>query len=320
MKKMHASDPHKLGLARRTARASSSVVVQHRSPVQRLADHSPQVQRASALQRLADHSPHAVPIQRKALVSNKLNVAGENHLDSDERRDDERSLATEYAEGLYWEENEFIVDVSPNVTAEADPNILKFLTVLHDVQRWSKSIYDANSETSCVSAAKLRDPTLTALINLARQQYNRGVGVAYPSTSQDPLQAHEVTTRDQLMAQRLGYLQTIANAQQALVAMPDGSLDGQQRATVTQHRTAMKTAVEAVVGMTMAKPDLDFLRSMAMNRAAVKMVATKGLWKIGNDHVTDILTKLPEDQPQPNYNLLTMAEFDEFVEQKVSKL
>jgi hypothetical protein len=78
----------------------------------------------SALQRMenGEHRPILLsissPIQRVVqlakLVKDKLNVAGENHDESDKRRNKEREFArTETGSENYWQEGDFANGTSP---------------------------------------------------------------------------------------------------------------------------------------------------------------------------------------------------------------
>lgn len=59
----------------------------------------------------------------------------------------------------------------------------------------------------------------------------------------------------------------------------------------------------------MTIPELTKLRSEYMHKTAVEKEDDNGVWKIGDDHVKDIVTLL--DGSEATYNLLTKDEFDE---------
>jgi hypothetical protein len=65
---------------------------------------------------------------------------------------------------------------------------------------------------------------------------------------------------------------------------------------------------------TMTIPELTKLRSEYMHKTGVAKQDDKGVWKISDDHVKDIVTLL--DGTDPAYTLLSKAEFDEQFEEK----
>ena len=88
-------------------------------PLQKIADNSPQVKQALQRQAMAD--THAtVPAQKKELIppaqsvfqlqkleAGKLNVVGEHHTESENRREQEINLAAREVGGEYWTEDTF---------------------------------------------------------------------------------------------------------------------------------------------------------------------------------------------------------------------
>ncbi|MEM7186251.1 MAG: DUF4157 domain-containing protein [Bacteroidota bacterium] len=111
--------------------ANASVQVYQLMAFQEMADESPQVAYLNTVQLMADHyvaqrqaiqqkdkettstHPEAFVIQLKPLTPGKLNVVGENHEESDRRRDQEIALAAEVVGGKLWTESEFKMSQGP---------------------------------------------------------------------------------------------------------------------------------------------------------------------------------------------------------------
>ena len=123
-----------------------------------------------------------------------------------------------------------------------------------------------------------------------------------------------MATSDAMLNDRFGALQRLKATLAQLASVKTGYLSPALKQQVARDKAAMDAALRDMTGTLMQKPRLTYLRSLAMHRAAYKMVATKGLWKIGESHVDDIRHRLPEDEAPPNYNLLTQEQFNRLLE------
>lgn len=239
--------------------------------------------------------------QLKPLSNSKLNVVGEDHNESNERRQEERQFTTDKTGGTYWEENEFQVTMANGDQTDADPLTYRLIHTLQNIARLTKHLNKFGTEEGAIDLAKNIHGKVEGLITLAETQWGRLEGVPYTGD----LTPDEVATRDKLFKERMSKL---ALCKTALVALKDG----QQLET-----KVIKAHVENIKGYNdhmanvMSVGEVTVLRSQAMHDAAQGAANTSGVWKIGEDHVSDITDILAKTQGTADYNLLTQSEFND---------
>lgn len=237
--------------------------------------------------------------QLKPLSKGKLNVIGENHNESDARREQERTFVMdETSGGDYWEEEQFKIVVQGQET-EADPLIYKVLADMHRIETLARhaiiKIKEEDKDTAEEKRTKMNN-----MARLAHAQWSHIEGIPYTGN----LSAEQVETRDKLMKERV---QKMDDCVTAVNNVCDGSLNADKAApTVKAFTTTMKGVME--------EPKLNKLRSKAMHEAAEGAAAKKGAWKVGDFHISDIETLL--EGAAPGYNLMTRGEFNDELKKK----
>ncbi|MFK7799105.1 MAG: DUF4157 domain-containing protein [Aureispira sp.] len=250
-------------------------------------------------------------IQRKALSNTKLNVVGESHPESANRAELERQMVQEKVGGTFWEENEFKMTVGDGET-DADPLTYRLIHTLQNIARLSKSV--GGSKTGHQGTGRLAVLSwniLSNLVALAEKQWGELKGVAYPGDLND----EEVGVRDarfQARMDKLEHLKTGFAYLQQHKDTPKAELDKTEYET---HLGYVSLFVTDMQQNTMSVAEVTKLRSEYMHKAAESKAGEIGIWKIGTDHVDDILALLQEKGTEPSYNLLTKNEFDALIEE-----
>jgi|GEM_PF-1795465 len=258
-----------------------------------------------------DNSEASNMVIQTKLVRDKLNVAGEDHTESNARRKQEKLISSMNAGGGYWTEEKFTIDVH-GVQKAADPNSLVFLRTLNIIAKQTEGLSKSKVQISPSSTINLSHLVLGAIlpmIELAEAQWAKTEGVAYPG----PLSQDQLATRDNLLRERFTNLQRLKTATQQLNELYGKKLDLANRKLARQYHADLVTARIEMVKKLMLNPDLDLLRSAAMHKAGQQKANVAGVWKIGDFHVQDILHKLPKEAP-PKYNLLTQKQFNYIME------
>lgn len=258
-------------------------------------------------------------VQQKALSNSKLNVAGENHLESQidykdktgkivNRRDLEKEMTTDQAGGDYWEENELTI-ISGDAPVEADPVVYRLLHTLQLIARLCKYVAKASNSDGAISITKqiLDESSVPNFITLAEQQWLKVRGSNYPGD----LSPDKIATRDGLLEERMLKMRALHAGLVAIKA--EGENEAVDKQIVMGAVGQAKIYVDHMA-KTMTIPELTKLRSEYMHKTAVEKEDDNGVWKIGDDHVKDIVALL--DGTEPTYNLLTKDEFDEQLNEK----
>jgi hypothetical protein len=260
------------------------------------------------LTQLSENSAGSGIVQKKDLSGDKLNVVGENHLISNERRVEEQTICTALAGGQYWTEEQFNVPVNGGQTS-ADPHSLRLIHVFHTIAGQSKMLAEKDSTAEpgqVTNLAHLTNLATGPMIALAATHWGETEGVAYPG----PLNHAQQQIRDNNLRNRFNHLLAFQVALAALAPLHGLPLNPQNRALIIQHHTALTAARTAMVANLLQKDYADKGRSRVMHEAAQTHQDTKGVWKIGQSHVDDIVKDIQESDP-PQYNLVTEDEFEE---------
>jgi hypothetical protein len=269
--------------------------------LQQEANHSPRVRQLQALQHMADGSV----LQMKAFSPAVLNVAGEDHNESNARRAREEYVTHWVTDGGYWTEPDFQVTVN-GAQVDADPKLLRFLRNLHVLSRlWNTLATTRLSPEFIPGRARDLWALTSPVIDLIANEYAGSVGDRYSGGA--ALSVEQGQTRDRINLDRYNQFNL---ARQALRGLKDlHPYAAEQRANVRQLLEQFQTSALAMVQNVMGRENLDVLRSNAMHQAAEAKSNSVGVWKIGESHVDDIRRNL-QGTP-PTYNLMTQQEFND---------
>jgi hypothetical protein len=269
--------------------------------LQQEADHSPRVRQLQALQHMADGSV----LQMKAFSPAVLNVAGEDHNESNARRAREQYVTHWVTDGGYWTEPDFQVNVN-GAQVDADPKLLRFLRNLHVLRRlWNTLVTTRLPPPFIPEHARNMWVLTSPLIGLIANEYAGSVGDRYSGGA--ALSAEQGQTRDTINQGRYNQFNVARQALQGLNNLhPYAAV---QRDNVRQLLEQFQASAQAMVQDLMERENLDVLRSNAMHQAAEAKSNSVGVWKIGESHVNDIRRKL--QGAAPTYNLMTQQEFSD---------
>jgi hypothetical protein len=280
--------------------ANASAQVFQLQALQEMADESPQVKDLNAVQLMANK--HVIQLE---LAKNTLNVVGEDHnVSGGERRVIEKAYSEDYTGGGYWKENEFkISDNGKEFTA--DPTSHRFLTALHQISKLSdfcRRAYDFGRFRSVTATADARYAALAPLLELAEKLWAETSDPQYPGS----LSAENMT----VMRERYAQLQKFKKSLGVLRSMKGQQPNPASSATAKLHYQSIANARIIMMQNMETEANLNKSRSRKMHDAAQSNSTKKGVWKIGESHVTDIKENLGLIYPRL-YNLVTEDEFED---------
>ncbi|MFZ6654047.1 hypothetical protein [Undibacterium sp. TJN19] len=305
--------------------------------VQAMADNSPQARQSQAMQALADHSPQtrqlkalnhvmqpkqgrlkpsfqmkaaapvaagAVDVMQLKLDAEKLNIAGEDHSESDKAGERGKEKAfTKAKTGVadYWTEYEFQVDTDAGagrtVKKPADPPltvVLYLLSVTRKRLAELKTYIDTNDASAGYYMGwRVWSKSLIQGIETLNSHIERCVDSEGLPNS-DPVKVCVASTT-QLLA--------------AIKPAPTAAEMAPYAVLAAKYETAAALLAPTLGGTGDYAEDeksSNTKRNNAMHAAGNKMFTTKGVWKIGNAHVEEIEeAKMPEYK----YNLVSRTDF-----------
>jgi len=277
-------------------------------PVRRAVDGDAASAREDRVSRRSVHTIASLvdaPVQRKPLVSGKLNVAGETHGESDGRRGPEAQYAAENAPGGYWTESQFTAASSVFATARhGDPIMLRAEYLLAVVkEKWIQRLVvpfksgKAPQELGEGDVAELWSTVKTEFVKaLDEVLYSLRLALA-----DEAEQAAAVNAGDAYEA-----LETLKKQ------VPNSTMDkaGEIETRALEAIAAYAKDVLKLADIRTAS-QISVLRSQSMHGVAKDNAARwsgekKGLWKVGNDHVAD----MAKVKGTAGYELLTKDEFN----------
>lgn len=250
----------------------------------------------------------------KTLSTDKLNVVGEIAAESLERGAAERQLAQELVGGTFWEQADFEMPVGDAQTS-ADPLTFQLIHSLQDIANLSKGI--ARSKLGHKGAAelvKLVWEPIFELIPVAEKQWDALNGIAYPGELND----EDLEIRDDFLQNHMDQLDELKNAYEFIRANEKKPIKELDKLVYNRHMIAINRFIDDLNQNTVTIAAATRLRSKYMHKAAEDRAGEIGVWKIGQEHIDNILAVLEEDGEQPSYNLLTKDEFDTLMEQSSS--
>ena len=282
------------------ARAARAGFAADQGRVERLAGtaHSP-AQRAPDVSR-GPQDGHVV--QLRALVSNQLNIVGENHEESGKRRAEERMICEHYAGGRYWTEAEF--------NFKANRSFFERLFQTGPRRMGDSPLLRMQMQAACVTHW-IRVPkidgerTLADLLVSESAEDKDIVSRIFKEHLASVLQAFEQVKLKskaipELHLQQDELLAACLKLKSQLLFTRDENAGG---AAVVQTAKLIDDLVDD------SRDDLSRLRSAYMHQSGSLATAKRGVWKIGDDHVPEMVDHANGEPP--SYNLITKQQFNE---------
>jgi chemotaxis regulatin CheY-phosphate phosphatase CheZ len=317
----------------------SSVAAQMQ--LQKIADNSPQVKQALQLQAVAN--THAtVPIQKKELITTtqsvfqlqkleagKLNVVGEHHSESSQRREQEIDLAAREVGGEYWTENNFRIRETKSKenavkdTAK-DPRILGdalYLRIAESIQYAYDAKNDLEKEWNQWTGQKLSEeefPILKSELQLLlvackthtleanrlaeAYMYNEEYKTLPKFVTDQIIQIHKLLPKTKELFLILAETWKNHTLEQLISNkfLSSFNVFGSNLDVLNIYATVIGGA---------SRTDTSKLRSYEMDNAADFAHDRIGVWKIGFDHVKDIKDEMQHNDTK-NYVLINREEFN----------
>ena len=247
----------------------------------------------------------------KALSTDKLNVVGEIAAESLERGDAERQLVQEQVGGTFWEQADFEMPVGEAQTS-ADPLTFQLIYALQDIANLSKGV--AKSKSGHKHTAELVNvvwESIFELIPTAEKQWDTIKGIAYPGELND----EDLEIRDDFLQKHMDQLDELKQAYEFIRTNEKKSIKELDKLVYNRHLIAINRFIDDLNENTITIAAATKLRSKYMHKAAEDRASEIGVWKIGQEHIDNILAVLEKDGEKPSYNLLTKDEFDTLIEQ-----
>lgn len=312
--------------------------------VQGLVNKSPQASKTAQLKAML--TKNAKPaLQMKPLNPGVLNVAGEQHDKADKFRMWEKEYAAAVTHGGYWQENEFKIQIDNpkqeeggQVAVHGDPKILQMANIIHfstlrlsNVTRLLKPLQSMKSTKFNVDT--LGRPELFRKLNLVQDQLSlilefRKVFRKLRAESQI-----EVVKRPELKdhfnlysvyGDRL-YDDFAINVDNWVKETSKLNKDSATHLEVNKAAGlggSFYALGSELVNQLFEKTEINYdenkavsdevimARSQEMHKAASHGKDSIGLWKIGEQHVTDIKGQSILGSGNPSYELMTADEFN----------
>ena len=269
----------------------------------------------------------------EGLATDRLNVVGEDHNESNDRRNEEREACRLLVGGGYWTEPDFNVQVG-NQQVSADPEELRFKAGLHTIYRVTNGFAGVRTPEGPMNLAAQTLALLTPTFTMLDGYYRSAHAVAYPGN----LNGVVLQARNTDLALRNSYVLAMRDQLLALAAMSeegkakiaekngDSKVDDSEAGRAARiaairlkknkikgHHDAFVLARNELLVDLPTVRELDNSRSSYMHAAAQQKVATIGVWKIGQDHVVDIRRDFT-GAVAPRYHLLSQDEYNHTLE------
>jgi len=238
----------------------------------------------------------------RLLETGMLNVVGEQHDESDTRRQIEKNYATWlYGINHYWQEFEF----SLNQVQYGDSPAYRFI----------HAFYDFNQSIEILFSMAFKHNTITEReIQVVKRFYNDIQNEATPAMEKTDIRNYKLNSKIVnaivLFAKEIKKIvNTIFNNQ--------GTIDSAYLFYLKSVYLSLKNPIILLIsqGTNQTSDTISRERSDRMHEAANAAMrqGIKGIWKIGDDHVNDIRFNKSGNIRSPiNYNLLSKKNFDEY--------
>ncbi|MGB3183728.1 MAG: DUF4157 domain-containing protein [Cyclobacteriaceae bacterium] len=254
-------------------------------------------------------------IVQRQLATDKLNVVGETHNESDLRRESEIAYTKDGVghDAGYWQEHKFKLedadDFGDPTQLRLEYAINKFITVIESSYKTNMKILpktDPIVKNAYVNSLKKIIPSMIELCNTVIQTMAGQAKLYKNGTQQLTLSKKNYTILLKLF--RGDIKKYINECSVFLNNYNDGNIDIDTFVDyVGVNFLMMEDPFKTVKGILDLKPDLQMRRSMAMNATANAGKDTLGVWKVGDLHVTDINNMHSNVR---RYNLLSKATFN----------
>lgn len=302
---------------------------QQTSGLQQWVDRSPKVRAQEQLiqRTVPTHSPAAgvhttAPAPQSKLVGDRLNIVGENHLESNSRR----PLEQEYNQFTlpksdYWLENKFIIPVEDDKILMGDPPYLRFYTCFCLLENFDRVDGLPSPEEKVAIRTKMKNN----FQNLAQANFEYSVAIASLDIySEDQNDSGDHFQIAQIIQPELPALFYDLRRVESLLNELDshrgkGEVEGAEDKEFIEElnevfedfRTTVKLTLKAFRNKRLDPFQnhlaIARLRSFAMAHAAAHPSAPKrGVWKVGQFHVDDM-----RELPSTTFNLVDLAVYNE---------
>lgn len=249
----------------------------------------------------------AKPVVQRAIAETKLNVAGEDHDESDGRRPSEKQFALERAKGGYWTEEEF----KNSSGSAADPTILR---LYHALWRGFSDAPKIKKLTDFMLTLKSMEPYLENIKDILTVLIDSlGLYLLDDALTYTTMLAPEESKSLDNLADFL--LECQKQRHEALVLCERLQVtvrDSDEKGFLAQVPTLCTLIDEFEAGaklwtekLQLDDRDTNLKRSIAMHAAANGKSTSLGVWKVGDQHVKD-MNKLDSHQ----YNLVSKDDFN----------
>jgi hypothetical protein len=268
-------------------------------------------------------------LQKKDLVKGALNVVGETHDVSGKRRELEQKISGKFVGGSYWREYEFRTrrptktenffgSKSKDARPFADPLRFRIAQAAYTLNKtpyqiasnlitlWKSNDDAFNKGLLDFTMETMGDilPHISALSSDLKLLRNNEEYAAFSTDERKTIDAMDTAVHGSLMPLHK-QLQITLPLSDRSKPLPQGTLDTLQ--------LYAKTVTDLTKLAEHLGPDNDgdvnFQRSQSMHRAAEARHKDPGVWKIGDNHVTDIKQSQSGKIP---YNLMTEDEFSDY--------
>ena len=252
------------------------------------------------------------------LDPDRLNVVGENHVDSEPRRENEKKFVSAIiSDGHYWMEHEFKTN-KENGMEYGDPIILKILDHLERAKQCGETL-----ETTISMIEKMEIVLSNVGLFIGTNIFDAYACISYSAEQVSAVAKHFSKSKDQyLNIENLSDL--LENFSDLVPPLPrEFAKDKKSCCDILE---VMKESIEVVNNVTecveivtknmrerimSVVPDescdnIVLVRSVAMHNAANSAYQEKGVWKVGMLHVKDIKRL----GIKPKYNLVSKDEFN----------
>ncbi len=280
-------------------------------------EHEADVMRSRAAQRRAGGAGSSVALrpataglvmQQKALVRDKLNVAGEYHPESGKRRDQEAAYTTEKTGGNYYKEGEFKTSKwALQSDRLGDPMLLRAEMLLAILRE--KMV----ARILTPFAANQVPPALGLNIPI-KQAWDMVKGLVQSQLQEIATALYSAVQEDTEAEQAVKAAATFDNLNRLSGAMSSSFVKDVGSNILPEINSIIAGFAKDVLGLRDIRSEstVNQLRSKAMQEAAAnnserRIGAKKGVWKVGNDHIAEIKA----DKNTVKYELMTKDEFNE---------
>ncbi len=266
-------------------------------------------------------------LQRNAIIRNRLNVVGEDHVESDDRREDEMDyIATRgINRNNYWTEDGFVYDIKEKkkwlgglwtttksrTTHRGDPRLSRVEGRLAYIKEKVARRMAWLSGLQGLRLNKAEEYYTGMEWRVAMERLNYGVNMAIDDLGQ--------LTRDPEHQNIHGTMQTILGHMRQLrgIFLP---LEGVNVPTsrprigyaqmFMQHWTPVEPAFVQAIGRPIQLfATTVFDRSQGMHDGAEHAARKRGVWKVGQTHVDQIKGQIDANEAG-DYNIVTQNEFN----------